>query len=172
LPMAARGSGAAHTLSNGDFEGGRDGAWSEYSSNGWPLIQSSSVLASSVSPHGGNWAAWLGGDDDETAILSQQITVPSDAITLNYWYWTVSEDWCDYDYATIRLGPDVLTTYDLCEANNTGGWEYQQIDVTDWRGQTVELRFVAETDWLLGSSFFLDDVSISTATTLESPLTK
>jgi hypothetical protein len=85
LPMVAPGSGAAHTLSNGDFEGGSDGSWSEYS---------------------------------------------------------------------------------------TGGWEYQQVDVTGWRGQTVELRFVVETDWLWRSSFFLDDVSISTATALESHLTR
>ena len=172
LPVVARGSGAAHTLSNGDFEGGRDGSWSEYSSSGWPLIQSSSGLASSVFPHGGSWAAWLGWDDDETSILSQQITIPSDAITLNYWYWTISEDWCNYDYATIRFGPDVLKTYNLCEASNTGGWEYQQVDVTGWRGQTVELRFVVETDWLWGSSFFLDDVSISTTTTRKSHLTR
>jgi len=162
LPLVKRGTGVVYTLSNGDFEDGRDGSWSEYSSNGWPLILSASGLPTSVSPHGGNWAAWLGGDDDETAILSQYVTIPSNATTLNYWYWSGSEDYCGYDHAYVRFGSTTLKTYNLCTSSNTGGWISQQINVTSWQEQTVELRFVAETDWSLNSNFFLDDVSIST----------
>ncbi|MFQ6102374.1 MAG: C1 family peptidase [Anaerolineae bacterium] len=164
LPLVARSFGATPTLSNGDFEGGRDGSWSEYSSNGWGLILQSSDLPSYVSPHGGNWATWLGGDDDETSTLSQQATIPSDATTLNYWYWIDSEDWCGYDYAYVRFGSTTLKTDSLCESNNTGGWKFQQINITSWQGQTVELRFVVETDGSLNSNFFLDDVSLSTTT--------
>jgi C1A family cysteine protease/predicted secreted protein len=148
-------------IPNGGFENGRDGSWNEYSSNGWALIYNASSLP--LSPHGGSWAAWLGGDDDETSILSQQISIPSNATTLNYWYWTSSEDFCYYDYAYTCLGSSTLKTHNLCADENTAGWTLQQLDVTSWRGQTLDLSFVVETDYSLNSNFFLDDVSISAA---------
>jgi len=146
-------------LANGDFESGRDGAWDESSSNGWDLVLRSSDLP--VPPHGGNWATWLGGGDNELSALSQRVTIPAGAATLDYWYWSNSTDVCGYDYAYVRFGSTNLRTYDLCTDNNTGGWTLQQIDVTGWRGQAVDLSFVAETDWYLYSSFFLDDVSFA-----------
>ncbi len=159
LPAVGRDFRVAPTLPNGDFESGRDGSWSESSTHGWNLALDSSDLP--VPPHGGRWAAWLGGDDDETAILSQQVTVPSDATTLDYWYWSGSEDLCGCDHAYVRFGATGLKTYDLCASNNTEGWVSQQINVASWQGQTVELRFVVETDGSLTSNFFLDDVGFS-----------
>jgi len=167
LPLVTRDSGAVYTVSNGNFESGSDGSWNEYSSNGWPLILDTSDLP--ASPHGGNWAAWMGGDSDETSILSQQVTIPSNGTTLNYWYWGASEDYCGYDYAYVRFGATTLGTHDLCGFNNTGGWTSQQINVTSWQGQSVELRFVVETDGSLNSNFFLDDVSISTTVASSDP---
>lgn len=162
LPLVLRNAGAfVSDLASGDFESGRDGAWAEFSSNGWPLIVDRASLP--VSPRGGRWSAWLGRGDSETSILSQQMTVPSNGATLNYWYWIDSEDACGYDYAYVRLGSSDLETHFLCQSNNTGGWVPRQVDVTSWQGQAVELRFVAETDLILNSSFFLDDVSLSTA---------
>ena len=162
LPLTLRNlrTTPAFSLLNGDFENGRDGSWSEYSSNGWDLILDSSQL----SPQGGNWAAWLGGDNYETSILSQQIVIPSNGTTLNYWYWSGSEDICGYDFAYVRFGSTDLKTYNLCDTTNTGGWVLDQIDIASWRGETVELRFVVENDWLWDSNFFLDGVSISTTT--------
>jgi C1A family cysteine protease/predicted secreted protein len=162
LPLITRDIGTGYTLSNGDFENGRDGSWSESSSNGWTLILDTSDLP--VSPHGGSWATWLGGDYDETGIVSQQVTIPSNATTLNYWYWSASQDLCGYDYAYVRFGSSTLKTHNLCEDSATGSWVAQQLDVTGWRDQTVELRFVVQTDGSLNSNFFLDDVSVSTPT--------
>jgi predicted secreted protein len=164
LPLAMRGSQVApppsQGLANGDFEQGRSGSWSEYSSNGWTLILNTSEDLP-VIPHGGEWAAWLGGDHDETSVLSQQVTIPSGATTLSYWYWISSEDACGFDYAYVEFGSTTLKAHNLCEDYDTGGWQYQQINVTGWRGQTVELRFVVETDEDFISNLFLDDVSIS-----------
>lgn len=163
LPLVQRQQGSVSLLANGDFEKGPNGAWGEYSSNGWPLILSAANLP--VPPHGGSWAAWLGGDDNETSILSQQVTIPASASALTYWYWIGSSDICGYDYARVRFGNAILRTYNLCSSTQTGGWAQAQIGLADWRGQTVTLQFVVTTDTTLTSSFFLDDVSISTAGT-------
>ena len=169
LPLITQeiGGTPSSSLSNGDFENGSDGAWSESSTSGWSLIYNVSSLP--VDAHGGSWAAWLGGSNDETSVLSQQVTIPSDATTLNYWYWSASEDLCGYDYAYVRLDSSTLQAYDLCEDTSTGAWTSQQINVTAWRGQTVQLSFTAETDGSLNSNFFLDDVSISTGATSPVP---
>ncbi len=153
LPLVARNHETNPVLRNGNFENGRDGSWGESSSKGYPLIYQLSLA------HSGEWLAWLGGDNDETSILFQQVTIPSNATMLNYWYRSVSDDVCGYDYAYVRFDSHTLWTYDLC--NDTSGWVLQQIDVSGWRGQTVDLRFVVTTDEALSSSFFLDDVSLS-----------
>ncbi len=162
LPLVLRNFGTAPgaSLLNGDFENGPDGSWTESSSNGWQLILDSSQLT----PHGGNWAAWLGGDYYESSILSQEVTIPSNATTLNYWYGINSKDLCGYDHAYVYFGTNVLKSYDLCASNNTNGWTSQQVNVTSWQGKTVDLRFAVETDGSLNSNFFLDDVSISPTT--------
>ena len=71
-----------------------------------------------------------GRGSSETSILSQQITIPSNGTTLNYWYWIDSEDLCGYDHAYVRFGSSDLEIYDLCESNDTGGWVSRQVDVT------------------------------------------
>ena len=165
LPLITREiTGApSSSLSNGDFESGSDGTWSESSTNGWSLIYNASSLP--IGTHGGSWAAWLGGSSDETSVLSQQVRIPSDATTLNYWYQSVSEDLCGYDYAYVRFDSSTLQAYDLCEDTSTSAWTSQQVDVTAWRGQTVQVSFTAETDGSLNSNFFLDAVTISTGAT-------
>ena len=49
-------------VSNGDFEQGAVG-WSEFSLHDEPLIVDSANLP--ITPHSGDWAAWLGGLHDE-----------------------------------------------------------------------------------------------------------
>ncbi len=169
LPLVARSTQSSppptptDDILNSGFESGSDGSWDEYSSNGWALIYHASNLPQS--PHDGSWAAWLGGDDDETSALSQQVSFPANASTLNYWYWADSEDLCNYDYAYVRIGSSTLKTYALCAEENTAGWTLQQLDVTGYRGQSLDLSFVVETDYSLNSNFLLDDVSISTVST-------
>jgi hypothetical protein len=160
LPLAAKGFAPTPTIANGGFEDGRDGSWAESSSNGWPLVTNEMDLA--VSPHDGRWAAWLGGGDYETSILSQEVAIPPSASTLSYWSWRGSTDYCGYDFAYVRFGSTNLAIYDLCASANTDGWEHEQVDVTGWRGQAVVLRFVVTTDWSQHSNLFLDDVRLLT----------
>jgi C1A family cysteine protease/predicted secreted protein len=146
-------------LSNGDFEQGRNGSWRESSTHGYQLVLHASGLP--ASPHGGSWAAWLGGIESETSIITQSITIPTDATTLNYWYWINSEDLCGFDDAYVRFDSTTLQSYQLCGDTDTGGWAYGQIDVSGYGGQIADLSFKVISDIYYPSSLLIDDVSIS-----------
>jgi len=146
---------------NGDFESGPTG-WEEYSLQGWPLILHKDDLP--VTPHSGNWAAWLGGDNNEISYISQTVTIPSGITALRFWQWIGSQDQCGYDFAWVRINNTSLLTVTLCQGNNTGGWVAQTVNIGAYAGQTVSLQFRVETDSSLNSNYFLDDVTLEGAT--------
>jgi predicted secreted protein len=150
-------------LRNGDFESGRDGTWTESSSNGYFLVMSPAE-GLEIIPHSGSWAAWLGGADFEISILSQKIKVPDTAQTLSFWYWIGSDDLCGYDTAGIFLGTQNPKGYDLCADHNTNGWVQDTVNLSGYQGQTLDLTFKVVTDEMANSNFFVDDVAISTTT--------
>ncbi|MCU0580158.1 MAG: hypothetical protein MUF69_11545, partial [Desulfobacterota bacterium] len=49
-----------YPIANPHFDLGRDGSWSENSSNDFMVILNTAELQG-ILPHTGNWAAWLGG---------------------------------------------------------------------------------------------------------------
>jgi hypothetical protein len=152
-------------LQNGDFEKGPDGSWKEISTNGFPLILTGGDLQGIV-PQSGVWAAWLGGGLLETSTLSQTIMIPTNALTLNFYYWIESYELpenCGYDYAYVRWGSNTLRTFHLCETYTTGQWVLGQIDLTALRDQIGELVFEVYSDDVDHSNFFLDLITISTA---------
>lgn len=145
---------------NGDFESGRTG-WVEYSYQGWPLILHKDDLP--ITPHGGNWAAWLGGDDNEIAYISQAVSIPAGGI-LTFWEWIASEDACGYDFAWVRINNINVATINLCSSNNTNGWVQRTVNLGTYAGQTVSLQIRVETDGSLNSNYFVDDVVLSGST--------
>ncbi len=74
------------------FEAGPGSAWSESSSNGWPIVQTED-------PRTGSYSAWLGGDHREDGDIWQAAFISTEAVsaTLIYWYKIDSEDWRGYD---------------------------------------------------------------------------
>lgn len=173
LPMAVRAGSVylpliirTQTLQNGDFEKGPDGAWKETSSNGYPLILTGGDLQGLL-PHGGSWAVWMGGNNNETSRLSQTIYVPDQATTLNYYYWIESYELaenCGFDNALLSFGGTTQKTYVLCESNNTNQWVLGQIDLVPFRGKIEVLAFELTNDDIDHSNLFLDSISISTIT--------
>ena len=153
-------------LLNGDFEAGRDGSWTEYSSNGWTLILNASNL--NVSPQGGQWAAWLGGDDNETARLSQTVSIPTNQYYLHFYYYIGSEDACGFDSAYLKVNNVTQHTFSLCDSNSTSSWVHYVEDLSAFKGSNVTLLFEVITDGSLNSNFFLDTVSL-TATPMAPP---
>jgi uncharacterized repeat protein (TIGR01451 family) len=160
LPLVLR--GFPTYIVNGDFEQGSTG-WDEYSTHGWSLITNSG-FPGSVTPHGGNWAVWLGGDLDDISYIQQQVTIPSGQPYLAYYHWIASEDACGYDYGGVIINTSaVVDAYDLCSSGNTGGWVKHTVNLSAYAGQSVALQIRAETDSSLNSNLFIDDVSFQSS---------
>ncbi|MBN1221582.1 MAG: hypothetical protein JXM69_21855 [Anaerolineae bacterium] len=147
----------AADVSNGDFEGGTS-VWTEYSALGWPLIVTSTILP--VTPHSGDWAVWLGGDDDEVSTISQTVAITIGESTLSYWQWIDSEDICGNDFGQVLINNTQVYSISLCDATNTNDWVNRTLDLSAYIGQNVDLQFRAETNGNLNSNLFIDDVSL------------
>lgn len=152
----------ANAIVNPGFEQGRGVGWQEYSAQGWVLIANSG-FPGSVSPHSGQWAAWLGGDYNEIAYVRQSVTIPSGASILSYWAWIASEDVCGYDFGGALVNSTVVDQFNLCASTSTGGWVRRTVNLGAYVGQNVALQLRVETDGSLNSNLFIDDVSLTNA---------
>lgn len=157
---------AAPLITNGDFENGPMG-WVEYSTHGWSLIMNSDSLP--VTPHSGNWATWLGGDNDEVSYISQEVRVPAGQPYLTYWHWIASEETgCNWDYGKVVVNEAVVDEYGLCSSTNTDGWVPHSVNLGAYIGQLISIQIRAETDSSVNSNLFIDDVSFSSGPLLSS----
>ena len=148
-------------IENGDFEAGST-RWTESSSNGYDLILPGG-FPEGVAPHSGSWAVWLGGDHNETAYIEQKVTVPVERPYLQYWNWIVSEDYCGFDLASVRVDGVPVDTYDLCISRNTNGWLVHTVNLGAFAGQSVALQIRVQTDDSLLSNLYVDDVSFTSS---------
>ncbi len=157
-----RGTGGGGSIQNGNFEQGAGVGWQEYSARGvYPIVRSRSNLPANRPPHGGDWAAWLGGLHNEISVVYQQVTIPAGASTLRFWYWISSEDVCGYDFGGVVINnATVADRFNLCSSTNTNGWVQRVVNLGAWAGQSVQLQIRSEHDGSLLSSLFVDDVTL------------
>jgi hypothetical protein len=141
--------------------------WTQSSTGGWDLIWN--YQSTPVTAHDGSWLAWLGGANNETAILSQTITISASAPYLHFWYLVGSEDACGFDF--FRVGVNYTNFYqlELCSANNTSGWVQGVLNLSAYVGTNKTVQFTVTTDSSLNSNLFLDDVSMSNSATMSAP---
>jgi hypothetical protein len=146
-------------IANGDFEAGNDGSWTVYSK----LVRSLILHAdfTTIKPHSGDYLAWLGGEDGETARLTQSVTIPPSHPYIHFWYIIDSSDTCDNDYARVKINGGTFTVLDLCSPRNTDGWASTVLNLSVYAGETVTLQFEVTTDTSYVSNFYLDDVLFS-----------
>lgn len=156
LPFVQSSDAVIGRLLNGNFEEG-PAHWSQYSSNGFPLIYND-FSPVGITPHSGIWGAWLGGFSDETSILSQQVIVPLPDAPLRYWHWIASADQCGYDRAWVRVNGAEILEYALCGSTETDGWVQQSIDLSPYAGQEVTIQIGVETNGASNSNLFVDDI--------------
>lgn len=134
-----------------------------------------------VDPYSGDYAFWsnYGDDSDMTLTRSFDFRQASGPLTLSYWTWYDLEK--DYDYLYLVVSTDgrdwqILTTPSGTEedlSGNSFGWGYnglsggdgrwiqEQVDLSRFAGQQVQVRFEYVTDGAItGEGFLLDDIAI------------
>jgi len=161
LPSISKAQSNVNVIQNGDFEQGAGNAWQESSTQGWALIMQANDLP--IPTHGGNWSAWLGGDNNEIATISQQVQVPTQQTTLRYYAWSKSSDICGYDFGRVLVNETVVELFDLCTDTDSNGWSLHTVGLSQYAGQTIALRFRVETDISNGSSLFVDDMTLGSS---------
>lgn len=151
---------------NSGFENGRDGNWLEASLNNLILIQNASTLP--VVPYAGDWAAWLGGQDNEENYISQLFTLPSGSSIFVHFYYFVGtqEPACNNDGTgdifAVFVNNTEIGWMELCP-DEAGGWYETSVDVSSYAGQSVYITFDVVNDDMYNSNIFLDDISFQSS---------
>lgn len=158
-------------LTNGGFDALNEG-WLQMAdpTRGLILHQSSDILIDiqdqPVSPE---YLLLLGGTDSDHSSVSQQVSVPENALSLVVSFYlhvhTEEDDAQVYDTVTLNLGTDAseavpVATYTNFDANEE--WEPMsfQLDATPYRGMTPNFVIASETDSGGHTHFMFDSVSI------------
>ncbi|MBX3714754.1 MAG: choice-of-anchor J domain-containing protein [Burkholderiales bacterium] len=161
--QAGTGGTTTELVTNGGFESGSSG-WTQQASGGAAIITSDATRART-----GSGVAWLGGYDNGTDSLSQTITIPAGATTatLRFWYRistaeTVAGMWDTLKVQVLNPGGTVLETLvTYSNQNASTAWNQSSgFSLLGYAGQTIRLRFLAETDSSLSTSFYIDDITI------------
>lgn len=165
LPTASAVSlGCQERLQNGDFETGVIAPWIESPSGPYSLI-------SNLMVHSGNWGAWLGGGDEADDDLYHTITIPTGVTTaeLRYWWYVLTQEEThpnDFMIVTVRdTSNHILAVLEtVSDGSSELIWVQSTHDLAAFAGQTVRIGFHVTTDVSNGTSFFVDDVSLTTCT--------
>jgi immune inhibitor A len=128
--------------------------------------------------HSGKYAFWSNKGDVSNMTLTREFdfTDVSGPIELSYWTWySIEEDW---DYLHVEASTDgetwtILTTPSGTDTNPSGnsyGWGYtgatgdwiqEHVDLSEYAGQQVQIRFEYVTDAAVNEEgFLIDDVQI------------
>lgn len=131
-----------------------------------------------VDSHSGNYSFWsnLGNESDMILTREFDFTGVSSPINLSYWMWyDIEEDW---DYLYLEVSTDgqtweIITTPSGTDSNpsgnsygwgytgQSGGWKLEEVDLSQFAGQKVQIRFEYVTDAAVnGEGLLLDDISI------------
>jgi hypothetical protein len=129
-------------------------------------------------PHGGSYAFWSNMGDESNMTLTRQfdLTGVTGQVTFTYWVWYDLEN--NYDYVYLDSSIDgtswkILSTPSGTEQNPSGGsygwgytgksngWIQESIDLSQFTGHVVSLRFDYITDAAVNNEgFMVDDISI------------
>lgn len=169
-PDAARADAAPCTrtwitlLSNGTFDIGPGGGWSESSASGLGLITNDLPMAA----RSGAYAAWLGGALNGNDTLRQGVTVPASATRLRLSGYRIigTEETTapEYDKLDLELrAPGAATVLETLahfgDNNAAGAWTSFQVEATSAHaGEPVDLTVHATTDATLNTNFFIDSL--------------
>ncbi len=138
-----------------------------------------------VDANSGNYMFWSNRGDESDMTLTREFdfTSASGPITMSFTMWHDIET--DYDYAYIEASTDGETweilqstsstnedptgaNYGWAYNGQTNGWVTEEVDLSQFAGQTVQIRFEYITDAALnGEGLLLDDIRIDAINYLE-----
>jgi hypothetical protein len=133
--------------------------------------------------HSGQYVWWSNRGDDSDMMMTRNFDLSNvSAATLEYWMWyDIEEDW---DYAYLQISTDGGETWEIVTTpsgtgenpnGNSFGWAYtgrsgngsrpewvkEQVDLSAYAGQEVQIRFEYITDDAVNRpGFLLDDIAI------------
>ncbi|NIK57063.1 Zn-dependent metalloprotease [Kribbella shirazensis] len=117
----------------------------------------------------GTWKLWLGGNGrTATETVGQSVAIPASATSAKLSFW-IRIDTAEttastvYDTAKVQVvngsTTSTLATYSNLNKNTT--YVQKTLDVTQYKGKTVTVRFVGQEDSSLQTSFVIDDTSLT-----------
>src|SRR5947207_4871407 len=144
-----------------------------FGSSGLGYYKSTAPWDANSNPQAGNFCSAAGQSPLGNSSLYQQFTVPVDNSTLNFWYWTCSADFINFDwqdaYITDTNGNILQTLFHQCTDNEV--WVHQAVNMSPYAGQTVRLKFLVHQDgsnsYLTG--MYVDDVTLTISCGTPSP---
>lgn len=112
----------------------------------------------------GTRSAWLGGQGQtQTDWLQQSVTIPAGCTSATLRYWvritTAENDGQVWDRLTVTMGSTTVATATNLDANSA--YVEKVVNVSQFAGQTVTLKFNGVEDQSLQTSWVIDDVTIS-----------
>lgn len=164
--QAASGRYSCELINDGSFENGPPAAsaWTEWKDPAGTsrIVDPSSEWSVSVDSYDGTYSWWGGGytgaqnDIPVSNYVEQEITIPDDATQLRFYMISHRPDPddptpADFFYVSIN-STTTLFTLELVQANDSPGcpdaceWEEKTVDISDYAGQTVTLRFEVQSD--------------------------
>src|SRR5205085_1176337 len=127
--------------------------------------------SASQPPHSGAWDAWLDGyGTTHTDSATQTVTIPSTATTATLTFWLhidTAETTTTTAFDTLQVqvlnssGTVLATLGTFSNLNKAAGYQQRSFDVTQFKGQTVQIRFLGKEDGSLQTSFVIDDVNLN-----------
>jgi immune inhibitor A len=134
-------------------------------------------------PHSGTYQWWSNRGDDSDMTLTRTFDLSGvDQATLQFWTWyDIEKDW---DFAYVEVSTDGGQTWDILPGRYTTGenksgnsfgqawtgisggddtpqWVQEEVDLSDYVGQVIDLRFEYVTDDAVNhAGFLLDDIAI------------
>jgi hypothetical protein len=128
------------------------------------------ITNDSTKSHGGAWLGWLDGyGTTHTDSLSQSVTIPAaTSATLSLWLKVTSaETTTTSAFDTLRVqvvsGATTTTVATYSNLNKSAAYAQKTLNLSSFVGKTVTLKLVGAEDASLATSFFVDDLSLTTA---------
>lgn len=115
-----------------------------------------------IAPYEGSYEWFSGKADNLNAKLTSKLSVPNaNQAVLDYMIWYSTEK--DYDYGYIEALPQGASSWTVLKKfdGSSNGWINEKIDLSEFKGMNIELRFRYYTDGgTLEQGIFLDNIKV------------